>query len=42
MRKAAPLPICVFINSTDIIYSLMKQLDLLEDFAVVFCAPKKC
>jgi len=38
-EEAAPLPICVFINSTDIIYSLMKQLDLLEDSAV-FCAPK--
>ena len=38
-EETAPLPICVFINSTDIIYSLMKQLDLLEDSAV-FCAPK--
>ena len=38
-EEAAPLPICVFINSTDIIYSLMKQLDLLEDSAV-FCDPK--
>ena len=38
-EEAAPLPICVFINSTDIIYSLMKQLDLLEESAV-FCAPK--
>lgn len=38
-EEATPLPICVFINSTDIIYSLMKQLDLLEDSAV-FCAPK--
>lgn len=38
-EEAAPLPICVFINSTDIIYSLMKQLDLLEDSAV-FCAPE--
>lgn len=38
-EEAAPLPICVFINSTDIIYSLMKQLDLLEDSSV-FCAPK--
>lgn len=38
-EEVAPLPICVFINSTDIIYSLMKQLDLLEESAV-FCAPK--
>lgn len=38
-EEAAPLPICVFINSTDIIYALMKQLNLLEDSAV-FCAPK--
>ena len=38
-EEAAPLPICVFINSTDIIYSLMKQLGLLEESAV-FCAPK--
>lgn len=31
--------VCIFINSTDIIYSLMKQLDLLEQSAV-FCALK--
>lgn len=31
--------VCIFINSTDIIHSLMKQLDLLEQSAV-FCAPK--
>ena len=32
-------PCCIFINSTDIVYALMKQLDLLEQSAV-FCAPK--
>lgn len=32
-------PLCFFINSTDIIYSIMEQLHLLEE-SVVFCAPK--
>lgn len=32
-------PLCFFINSTDIIYSIMEQLHILEE-SVVFCAPK--
>lgn len=32
-------PLCFFINSTDMIYSIMEQLHLLEESAV-FCAPK--
>lgn len=38
-EQAGSVPICIFVNSTDIIYSLMMQLELLEESAV-FCAPK--
>ncbi len=32
-------PICIFINSTDMIYSIMEQLHITQDCAV-FCSPK--
>lgn len=34
-----PVPVCIFINSTDIVHSVMRQLNLLECSAV-FCASK--